>query len=100
MWVAALDVLEADVTAVEELIGDDHRGRDFPISDPWNPPAGLATLPLDLLPRADRILARQIAATHTIALAIATNRRQAAMAARIEAGGQGAPPPAYIDYAM
>jgi hypothetical protein len=100
MWAAALDALEADVAEVEKLIGDDHRVRDLPITDPWSPPAGLATLPLDLLPRADHVLGRQIAATHAIALAIATNRRQAAMTARVEAGGQGAPGPAYVDYAM
>jgi hypothetical protein len=100
MWAAALDALEADVAEVEELIRDDPHVRDFPVTDPWNPPAGLATLPLDLLPRADHILGRQIAATHAIALAIAANRRQAAMAARVEAGDQGAPGPAYVDHAM
>jgi hypothetical protein len=99
-WVAALDALEADVVEVEELIADDHRLRENPLSDLWTPPAGLGPMPLDLRPRASTVLARQIAAAQAIATAIATNRRQAAMATRIESGGQGAPRPAYVDCAM
>jgi hypothetical protein len=99
-WAAALDALETDVVKVETLLADDHRIRDLPVSDPWAPPAGLGPLPLELKPRASAVLARQIAAAQAITLALATNRKQAAMAARIEAGGQGAPRPAYVDCAM
>jgi hypothetical protein len=99
-WAAALDALEADVVQVEALLADDHRIRDLPVSDPWSPPAGLGPLPLELKPRASTVLARQIAAAHAITLALATNRKQAAMAARIEAGSQGASRPAYVDCAM
>ncbi len=99
-WIAALDDLEADVTEVEELLADDHRVRDYPVSDPWKPPAGLGPLPLDLRPRADAILARQLAAARSITVALAANRRQAALAARVEAGYHGAARPAYVDCAM
>lgn len=95
-WMAALDELEADVERVEMLLADDHRVRDLPPTDPWSPPEGLGPLPLDLRPRADAILSRQIAATQAVALAIATNRRQVEMTARIEVGN--APRrPAYLD---
>jgi len=99
-WAAALDELESDVERVESLLAEDHRLRDHPVSDPWAPPQGLGPLPLDLRPRADAILARQIAAADAVARTLATNRRQAAVAARIETGGQAAPRPAYVDCAM
>ncbi|GAA0917303.1 hypothetical protein [Virgisporangium aurantiacum] len=99
-WVAALDALDADVVLVEELLADAQRVRDLPLSDPWSPPAGLGPLPLDLRPRADAILARQLHATRQLTLAIAANRKQAAFAARVEAGGYGKAPPSYVDRAM
>ena len=99
-WTAALDELEADVARVEDLLVSDHLVRDHPLTDPWAPPEGLGPLPLDLRPRADAILARQIAAAGAVSTALASNRRQAAVAARIETGGQPAPRPAYVDCAM
>jgi hypothetical protein len=99
-WTAALDELEADVARVEALLLEDHRVRDHPLTDPWAPPEGLGPLPLDLRPRADAILSRQIATAAAVTRALATNRRQAAMAERIETGGQAAPRPAYVDCAM
>jgi hypothetical protein len=99
-WLAALDELDRDVEAVEALLVQDHGRRELPVADPWAPPAGLGPLPLDLRPRADGILARQLAAAHTITVALATNRRQAAVAARIETGGAAATRPAYVDCAM
>ena len=99
-WGAALDALEVDVALVEALLGEDHRVRDFPVADPWKPPDGIGRLPMDLRPRADAILGRQLAASRAIAHAIATNRRQAAMLDRIEVGDQGAPRPVYLDYAV
>ena len=99
-WAAALDELEADVVSVEAMLTDDHLMRDNPVTDPWSPPQGLGPLPLDLRPRADAILARQIAAAGAVSTALASNRRQAAVAARIETGGQPAPRPAYVDCAM
>jgi hypothetical protein len=99
-WAAALDDLEADVTEVEQLLVDDHRVRDLPLANAWTPPDGLGPLPLDLRPRADAVLARQLATAGALALALGTNRRQAAVAARIETGGRGASRPAYVDYAL
>lgn len=99
-WIAALDELEADVEAIEERLRTDQFLRDTPPSDPWTPPAGLGPFPLDLQPRADRILARQLAAAQALAQAIATNRRQAAVASRIELFDSGAARPAYLDQAM
>jgi hypothetical protein len=99
-WTAALDGLEADVTEVEQLLADDHRQRDTPLTNAWKPPVGLGPLPLDLRPRADAILTRQLSAARAITLALGTNRKQANVAARIETGSQGAPRPAYVDCAM
>ena len=98
-WVAALDELEADVTQVEALLADDHRTRDVPMADPWAPPEGLGPLPLDLRPRADAILNRQIAATQAIAVGLVTGRRQAEMLSRVESGSTPRRP-AYVDCAM
>lgn len=99
-WTAALDALEADVAQVEALLADDHRMRDTPSSDPWHPPAGIGPLPLELRPRADAVLARQVAAAQSVALALATNRRQAVVASRIDDGTRGAARPSYVDCAM
>ena len=99
-WTSALDELDADVTEVEEMLGAEHRQRDNPITNNWKPPPGIGPLPLDLRPRADAILGRQIAAARSIGLALGANRKHAAVAARIETGSQGAPRPAYIDCAM
>lgn len=98
-WVAALDELDADVARVEELVKDSQRVRDLPPADPWAPPAGLGPLPLDLKPRADAILTRQLQATRELAVAIAANRQQAKFAAKVESG-YGKAPPSYVDRAM
>lgn len=99
-WVAALDALDADVTATETLLIEEHRIRDLPAADPWSPPAGMGPLPLDLRPRADAILTRQASAAQRLIMAIASNRRQAAFAAKVEVGDFGKAPPTYVDRAM
>nr|BFE67567.1 hypothetical protein GCM10020092_008680 [Actinoplanes digitatis] len=96
-WVAALDALEADVETIERLIEDEHRVQALPAANPWSPPTELSALPLDLKPRADRILARQIAAAHAVSTAITGNRRQTAYAAKIEVGTACKAIPAYVD---
>lgn len=99
-WTCALDALEGDVEQIEKLIADDHLLRDIPQTDPWSPPEGLGPLPLDLRPRVDAILARQIAAAHAVTMAIVANRQQIALTARIESRDNPAPPrPAYVDCA-
>ena len=99
-WVAALDALDADVAAVEQMLVQEHRIRDLPHADPWSPPAGMGPLPLDLRPRADAILNRQASAAQQLILAIASNRRQAAFVAKVEVGDSGKAPPTYVDRAM
>jgi hypothetical protein len=98
-WVAALDTLELDVSAAEALLADDQRLRERPLADPWHPPAGMGPLPLDLRPRADAILTRQLAVGEAIARTLVGNRRQAALLHRME-GGSEARRPAYVDCAM
>jgi hypothetical protein len=99
-WVAALDALDADVVAIESMLLEEQRIRDLPRADPWSPPAGMGPLPLDLRPRADAILARQASAAQQLIMAIASNRRQTALVAKIEMGGVGKAAPAYVDRAM
>jgi hypothetical protein len=99
-WVAALDALEADVEAVERMIRDEHRTQELPVADPWNPPADLGPLPIELRPRADVILTRQLEAARAAALAITANRRQNAFAARVEVGTAGKAIPSYLDCAL
>jgi hypothetical protein len=99
-WVQALDELEADVEAVERMIREEHRSQDLPAATPWDPPPGLGPLPLDLRPRADSILTRQLAAAKAAALAITVNRRQTAFAAKVEVGTAGKAVPTYVDYNM
>jgi hypothetical protein len=99
-WVAALDELDADVTSIETMLLEEHRLRDLPRADPWSPPSGLGPLPLDLRPRADAILNRQASAAQQLIMAIASNRRQAAFAAKVEVGDFGKAPPSYVDRAM
>jgi hypothetical protein len=98
-WTDVLDELELDVTAVEALLVDSHLHRDLPLADPWCPPDGLGPLPLDLRPRADQVLARQLAAAAAVAGALSTTRQQAAVATRIETG-HDAQRPAYVDCAL
>jgi hypothetical protein len=98
-WTAALDEMELDVAAVEAMLADAHRLTDRPLTDPWSPPQGLGPLPLDLLPRADAILGRQLAAAERITRALATTRQQAAVAARLDSGRDRARP-AYLDCAL
>ncbi len=98
-WVAALDALELDVESAETLLADDQRMRDRPLSDPWHPPADIGPLPLDLRPRADAILSRQIAVGQAIAQAMVTNRKQATLLSKIKNGPDNRRP-AYVDCAM
>lgn len=99
-WVNALDELELDVTATEALLDNAHRAADAPRTDPWRPPNGLGPLPVELRPRADAILTRQLAAAEEITRRLVGNRRQAAMVGRIETGESAPKRPAYLDCAM
>jgi hypothetical protein len=98
-WAAVLDELELDVVVAEALLADTQRERDLPITDPWTPPAGLGPLPLDLRPRADALLTRQLSAAVAVACALATTGRQAAVAGRLETG-HDVLRPSYVDQAL
>jgi hypothetical protein len=98
-WTSALDALEMDVAEAEAILVESHRAADVPPADPWQPPPNMGPLPLDLRPRADAILARQLAAAEAIAQRLTTNRQQSAVASRIETG-EAVSRPAYLDCAM
>jgi hypothetical protein len=98
-WTEALDHLEADVDAAEELLAEEHRMRDLPQADPWQPPAGLGPLPLDLRPRADDVLRRQLEVAQKLAATLAGTSRHAAVLDRLD-DSRPAPRPSYVDCAM
>ena len=98
-WTSALDELEMDVEAVEAMLADERRIAETPPSDLWRPPTELGALPLELRPRADAILTRQLAAAEELARRLTANRQQSAMTARIETG-EAVKRPVYLDCAM
>ena len=98
-WTAALDELELDVVRVEAMLADEHRQAETPPADLWRPPTELGALPLELKPRADEILTRQLRAAQEIARRLTANRQQMAMTARIETG-EAVKRPVYVDRAM
>ncbi|WP_189078490.1 hypothetical protein [Mangrovihabitans endophyticus] len=98
-WTLALDALEMDVAATEAMLADQHRLAEVPPSDPWRPPTEIGALPLELRPRADEILTRQLRAAEEIARRLVASRQQLAMNARIETG-EAVKRPVYLDCAM
>jgi len=98
-WSSALDSLELDVAEVEAMLADERRHADHPPADLWRPPPDLGALPLELKPRADEILTRQIEAAREIARRLTANRQQHAMTTRIETG-EAVKRPVYVDRAM
>jgi hypothetical protein len=98
-WTAALDDLEMDVEATEAMLVDGHRMAQTPRANPWQAPQDLGALPLELKPRADEILTRQLAAAEEIARRLTATRQQQAMTARIETG-EAVNRPVYVDRAI
>jgi hypothetical protein len=98
-WTAALDELELDVVQVETMLADERRHAETPPASLWRPPTELGALPLELKPRADEILTRQLRAAEEIARRLTANRQQIAVTARIETG-EAVKRPLYVDYAM
>jgi len=98
-WSAALDALEMDVAATEAMLADDRRMAETPLANPWQAPQDLGALPLELQPRADEILTRQLAAAQEISRRLTATRRQQAATARIETG-ERVKRPLYLDCAM
>jgi hypothetical protein len=85
-WTAALDELELDVASTEAMLSDGHRMAETPPTDLWRAPKELGTLPLELRPRADEILSRQLRTAEEIARRLTSTRRQQAVTGRIETG--------------
>jgi hypothetical protein len=98
-WTAALDELELDVAQVEAMLADEHRNAETPPADLWRPPTELGALPLELKPRADEILTRQLRVAEEIARRLVSNRQQMAMTSRIETG-EMVKRPVYVDCAI
>ncbi|MGX6607786.1 hypothetical protein ACWKSP_37520 [Micromonosporaceae bacterium Da 78-11] len=98
-WTAALDALELDVVEVEALLADERRMNETPPADLWRPPTELGALPLELKPRADEILTRQLRVAQEIGRRLTANRQQVAMTSRMETG-EAVKRPLYVDYAM
>lgn len=98
-WSAALDELELDIAQVESMLADEHRHAETPPASLWRPPTELGALPLELKPRADEILTRQLRTAEEIARRLTANRQQLAMTARIETG-EAVKRPVYVDRAM
>jgi hypothetical protein len=98
-WTAALDELELDVANIEAMLDDEHRHAETPPADLWRPATELGALPLELKPRADEILTRQLRAAQEIARRLTSNRQQMAMTSRIETG-EAVKRPVYVDRAM
>ncbi|MEU4687274.1 hypothetical protein [Actinoplanes sp. NPDC023714] len=98
-WADALDELEMDVEAVETMLADEHRHAETPPASLWKPPTELGALPLELKPRADEILTRQLKAAEEIARRLTANRQQMTMTSRIETG-EAVKRPVYLDRAM
>ncbi|WP_127498410.1 hypothetical protein [Actinoplanes solisilvae] len=98
-WNGALDELELDVANIEAMLADEHRHAETPPADLWKPPTEMGALPLELRPRADEILTRQLKAAEEIARRLTSNRQQIAMTSRIETG-EAVKRPVYVDRAM
>src|SRR3954465_4263710 len=95
-WTDALDELEMDVADVEALLADSRRLNETPEANPWQPPQDLGALPLELVPRADDILSRQLRSAEEIARRLTSTRQQQVVTARIETG-ERMKRPLYLD---
>ncbi|MCY1144791.1 hypothetical protein OWR29_42910 [Actinoplanes sp. Pm04-4] len=98
-WSAALDELELDVASIEAMLDDEHRHAETPPASLWKPPTELGALPLELRPRADEILTRQLKAAEEIARRMTATRQQMSMTTKIETG-EAVKRPVYVDRAM
>jgi hypothetical protein len=81
-WAAALDAIELDVAAAEDLLRTAHLARveDVAAAAVWRPPTTLGPLPAALHVRATAILERQLDVARRTAEALAYSRRHLAAA--------------------
>jgi hypothetical protein len=77
-WVAALDRLDLDVAAAEQMLAVAHLPSVGAVAQAqaWRPPAGIGPLPPSLEERARQLLDRQLAVAERLAEAAAQARRQ------------------------
>ncbi|GGM60913.1 hypothetical protein ACFFX1_28200 [Dactylosporangium sucinum] len=83
-WSAALDAMELEADEVERML----RHRDMPERLPaeapgFTPPPGIGPLPAALEERARRLVQRQLDLSRELSIAIAGNRQQARLVARL-----------------
>ena len=81
-WTHALDAIELDVAAAEELLRTAHLTpvAEVAAASAWHPPAELGPLPAALHVRASAILERQLDVARRTAEALAYSRRHLAAA--------------------
>ncbi len=79
VWESELEHLELEVLSVERLI----RGLEGAPLQPWNPPATLGSMPVDLAARAQELLARQRKAAQTLVASLEQAQKQVAYAGRV-----------------
>lgn len=96
-WEAALEALELDVSAAEELLRVAHLPDVAEVARvaAWHPPAGLGPLPAPLLTRARTLLDRQLEVAVLVAQATVASRRQ--MVATRALRARPAALPVYLD---
>ncbi|PPK66473.1 hypothetical protein V5P93_002496 [Actinokineospora auranticolor] len=99
-WAAALDRLEADVDSAEALLNDEHMLRELPKFDPWNPPQGLGPLPIDLRPRADAVLRRQLEVASKVAAAMTSAAMHTLVLGKMSGDAKDPARPSYVDVAL
>ncbi len=101
-WVSALATLELDVAGAERLLGEGRAAAgavDAPvqIAVGWTPPRIGGPLPVSLRGRAEAILARQLRVSEDLGRAIGSNRRERALARRMDFGAADRSRPAFVD---
>ena len=96
-WVAALEALELDVAAAEEVLRVAHLPdvADVARRSAWRPPAGLGPLPRPLLARAQALLDRQLEVAALLAREAVASRRQ--LLATRAMSSRPAAVPVYLD---
>ncbi len=103
-WELALESLELDVTAAEDLLRALHAQTDLPdgaevMRSRWTPPPGtLGPIPRPLVERARTLLQRQHEVAERLVVAARSNRAHARVANQVTETGSAAP--VYVDVAL
>jgi hypothetical protein len=99
-WTQALEVLELDVTAAENLLAANRIGAPTtltPSGEGWHAPFLEGPLPSNLRARSAAVLARQLRVSEELAHSMALNRRELRLAQRMDSGASNNATPAFID---